>query len=184
MRALTLRSSLSIALFVLLMIAWRAGLITPHGLEHQGANTAPPERLQCMAMTPKRAADPKRLAKHLAVLDELRQREPVFHRLESGTKRADLENMMDPDFCEVGASGRRYGREYVLDILEKRFDNPEEDIWESRDFHCVELARDTYLVTYTLLQQKQRVTRRASIWRRTRQGWKIVYHQGTVVEAD
>ena len=34
MRALRLRGSLSIALFVLLMIAWRAGLITPHGLEH------------------------------------------------------------------------------------------------------------------------------------------------------
>ena len=32
MRALTIRISLSIALFVLLMIAWRAGLITPRGL--------------------------------------------------------------------------------------------------------------------------------------------------------
>ena len=133
-----------------------------------------------MAMTPKPAAQPK----HLAVRDELMQREPVFHRLEFGTKRADLENMTDPDFCEVGASGRRYGREYVLDILEKRLENPGEDVWESSDFHCLELARDTYLISYTLLQQKQRVTRRSSIWRRTRQGWKIVYHQGTVVEAD
>ena len=34
LRALTLRISLSIALFVLLMITWRAGLSTPHGLEH------------------------------------------------------------------------------------------------------------------------------------------------------
>lgn len=34
LRALTLRISLSIALFVLLMIAWRAGLIAPHGLQH------------------------------------------------------------------------------------------------------------------------------------------------------
>jgi hypothetical protein len=32
LRALTLRISLSIALFLLLMIAWRAGLITPRGL--------------------------------------------------------------------------------------------------------------------------------------------------------
>jgi hypothetical protein len=118
------------------------------------------------------------------VLDELKQHEPVFHRLESGARRADLENMIDPDFCEVGASGRRYGRGYVLDILEKRLENPVEDVWECSDFRCLELARDTYLVTYTLLQQKQRMTRRSSIWRRSRQGWKIVYHQGTVVEAD
>ena len=33
LRALTLRISLSIVLFVLLMIAWRAGFITPRGLQ-------------------------------------------------------------------------------------------------------------------------------------------------------
>lgn len=32
LRALTIRILLSIVLFALLMIAWRAGLITPHGL--------------------------------------------------------------------------------------------------------------------------------------------------------
>jgi Protein of unknown function (DUF2909) len=31
-RALTWRIALSVALFVLLMVAWYAGLITPHGL--------------------------------------------------------------------------------------------------------------------------------------------------------
>ena len=113
---------------------------------------------------------------------ELQRREPVFHRLEPGATRADLEAMTDPDFCEVGASGRRYGRDYVLDLLEKRFENPGEDIWEVSDFRCLALSRDTYLVTYTLLQQKQRVTRRSSIWRRSGNVWQVVYHQGTVVE--
>ena len=32
LRSLTLRVILSVALFVLLMIAWRVGLIRPHGL--------------------------------------------------------------------------------------------------------------------------------------------------------
>ena len=32
-RALTIRISLSIALFVLLLIAWYLGLISPHGLQ-------------------------------------------------------------------------------------------------------------------------------------------------------
>jgi cytochrome bd-type quinol oxidase subunit 2 len=31
-RALTIRVSLSLALFILLMLAWYAGLISPHGL--------------------------------------------------------------------------------------------------------------------------------------------------------
>jgi len=33
LRALVVRITLSIVLFALLMIAWRAGLIAPHGLE-------------------------------------------------------------------------------------------------------------------------------------------------------
>ena len=32
-RALTVRIGLSVALFVLLMLAWRLGLITPHSLQ-------------------------------------------------------------------------------------------------------------------------------------------------------
>jgi hypothetical protein len=31
------------------------------------------------------------------------------------------------------------------------------------------------------LRQGERVTRRATIWQRDPDGWKIVYHQGTVV---
>jgi len=34
LRALTVRISLSLALFVLLMVAWRFGLITPRGITH------------------------------------------------------------------------------------------------------------------------------------------------------
>jgi cytochrome bd-type quinol oxidase subunit 2 len=34
LRSLTVRIALSVALFVLLMLAWRMGLISPHGVEH------------------------------------------------------------------------------------------------------------------------------------------------------
>jgi len=117
----------------------------------------------------------------LDVLNELIQREPIFHRPELGTTRADFEHMTEAAFWEVGASGRRYSRQFVLDELEKRYANPAEDLWQTRDFHCLEIAADNYLLTYTLLQGA-RVTRRSTIWRRTAEGWKIVYHQGTVVE--
>ena len=115
------------------------------------------------------------------VLDELTRREPIFHRPELGATRADFEEMTEEGFWEVGASGRRYSREYVLDELERRYAEPTEENWQARDFHCLEIAADNYLLTYTLTQGA-RVTRRATIWRRTPRGWKIVYHQGTVVE--
>ena len=117
----------------------------------------------------------------IAVLDELKRREPLFHRPELGTSRSDFENMTDTAFWEVGASGRRYSREFILDTLETRRLQPIEDIWETRGFHCLEVAPGNYLVTYTL-HQGPRVTRRATLWRRTVTGWKVLYHQGTVVD--
>lgn len=116
-----------------------------------------------------------------SVLEELRAREPIFHHPEFGTERADYEAMMDDGFWEVGASGKRYSREFVLAVLEERRRNPVEDRWETRDFHCRALGADTYLLTYTL-RQDARLTRRATIWRRAPQGWMIVYHQGTLVQ--
>jgi len=116
------------------------------------------------------------------VLAELSAQEPIFHRPELGTSRADFERMTVEDYWETGASGRRYSRQAVLDGLEERFSAPHDDVWETRDFYCRRLGPETYLLTYTLLQDKQRLTRRATIWRRTADGWKIVYHQGTIVE--
>ena len=118
----------------------------------------------------------------LGVLDELIRREPIFHRPELGTTRADFESMTVSDFWEVGASGRRYRRELVLAELEKRYAGPYSDEWEAIGFHCRKLADDVYLLIYTLIQDKRRKTRRSTIWQRTPEGWKIVYHQGTIVQ--
>jgi hypothetical protein len=128
-------------------------------------------------MEPYLITDPKLLQ----VLHDLMQREPIFHRPEFGTTRQDFEQMTDPRFWEVGASGRRYSREYVLDTLEKRHQNPIEEAWETQDFYCLEVGFDTYLLTYTLIQG-ERITRRSTLWRSAELGWKILYHQGTIVE--
>lgn len=119
----------------------------------------------------------------LPILQELIAREPIFHRPEHGATRAAFEAMTDAGFWEVGASGRRYSRAHVLDVLDQRRMNPQEDVWEARDFHCREIAQGSYLLTYTLVQGA-RVTRRSTIWRRTAETWQILFHQGTVVEAD
>jgi hypothetical protein len=116
------------------------------------------------------------------VTEELCAREPIFHRPEFGTTRAEFERVMADEFCEVGASGRRYDRAFVLDELERRHAAPHEDVWKTSEFRCQHLAENLYLLTYTLLQDRTRVTRRATIWRRTADGWKVVFHQGTIVQ--
>jgi hypothetical protein len=70
----------------------------------------------------------------LGVLEELRRREPIFHRPEFGTSRADFEGMIEQDFWEIGASGRRYSRQCVLDVLDARYSSPAEDEWQTVTF--------------------------------------------------
>lgn len=134
----------------------------------------PPGLWQSPNMEPHLSTAPE----HAEVMRELRAREPIFHRPEYGTTRHDFEKMTASDFWEVTASGRRISREFVLNTLEGRYANPTEEVWEVEGFVCQEIAAGNFLVTYTLLQG-QRATRRTTIWRRTADGWKIVFHQGT-----
>lgn len=112
----------------------------------------------------------------------LAAREPLFHRAEFGTTRQDFDRMMAPDFREVGASGRIYSRAFILDTLEKRHQAPTQaqaERLDVTDFGCQQVAADLFLATYTL-DQSGRISRRASLWRRTPAGWQVVYHQGTI----
>ena len=118
------------------------------------------------------------------LLEQLRLREPIFHTPEFGSTHADLEKATAPEYWETSASGRRYSRDFILRMLEQ---NPPVDAiaagWQCYDHALRRLGPDTYLLTYTL-RQVERVTRRATIWQTTSEGWRILYHQGTIVSAE
>ena len=119
----------------------------------------------------------------LPIFEELCCREPIFHTAAFGTTLADFERVMAPGYWEVGASGRRYSRDFILSTLKEW---PPVDAasagWQSSDYGLRRLSPDTYLFTYTL-HQAERVSRRATIWQITGEGWRILYHQGTIVHA-
>lgn len=117
----------------------------------------------------------------LPVLDALKQREPLFHAWTSEATPPDFERLVAPDFWEVGASGRRYGRAFVLEVVAQRGPDAQEAQWQTSDWHVRSIGLDHYLLTYTL-RQPQRMTRRATLWQRTADGWQALYHQGTVVQ--
>ena len=120
----------------------------------------------------------------LPILEELKRREPIFHTREFGASRDDFAKATAPDYWEASASGRRYSREFILGELEK---HPPVDAasagWQTHDHALRQLGSDTFLMTYTL-RQLDRITRRATIWQRTSEGWRILYHQGTIVSAE
>jgi len=119
-----------------------------------------------------------------AVLEELRRREPIFHTPEFGTTLADFEKATAPEYWEVGASGQRYSREFILRTVDPiSLRDAASAGWQSYDHGLRRLGPDTYLFAYTL-RQAERLTRRATIWQTTAKGWRILYHQGTIVSAE
>lgn len=114
------------------------------------------------------------------VSQALAAREPLFHRPEFGTSRADFEAMMAPEFWEIGASGARYSKAFVLDALAQRHARPVIESYVVTDFACQELSPDLYLATYRL-DQGGHHSQRSTIWRFTGDGWQAVFHQGTLI---
>lgn len=118
------------------------------------------------------------------VLEELKAREPIFHHPDKfGKTKYDIESQVCDEFWEVGSSGNVYTKQYVIESLLDRYNNSSyQEVWEISDFETTKIAQDNYLLTYVLLQNKTRRTRRSTIWRKINEQWKILYHQGTVIE--
>lgn len=120
-------------------------------------------------------------AREPSAAEQLRDLEPIFHRLPAGTRREEVAALVSEGFWEVGASGAVYTREHVLEALAERFETPHDDDWTLDDFDARELSPELWLVTYSLQQDRDRASRRSTIWRRvTGGGWRAEYHQGTL----
>ena len=118
------------------------------------------------------------------VLEELRSREPIFHTERFGRRLEEFERSTAPDFWEVGASGRRYSRDFILGMRSREaLVDADAAGWKASGFGLRRLGPDCFLLTYTLDQQG-RMSRRATVWERAVDGWRILYHQGTIVTAD
>lgn len=97
--------------------------------------------------------------------------------LESDTRRdrARVLDLLHADFIEIGASGRRWTRDEIVDALaaEQIRDAPRTDEWR-----FLELATDIVLVTYRL-HTHIGASLRSSVWDTTTGTPKIRFHQGT-----
>lgn len=120
----------------------------------------------------------------IPILNELSRREPIFHTKRFGRSAEEFERATAPEFWEVGASGRRYSREFILSMRRREaLVDADAEGWKATGFGLRRLGPNCYLLTYTL-DQNGRLTRRATIWEKAENAWRIVYHQGTVVTAN
>ncbi len=88
--------------------------------------------------------------------------------------RAALEALLDPEFTEIGQSGRLWTRDDILADLPTApgFDGAR----TVTDVTLLEVAPGVALLTYRIAETG---TRRSSLWRLGEAGWRLVFHQGT-----
>ncbi len=100
--------------------------------------------------------------------------------LQSPACRADrtrLRQLLADDFVEIGASGRRWDRDGVLDLLTEE---DAVDPVEVADLDARALGPGVVQVFWESTRGMRRA-RRTSIWCERADGWQVVFHQGTPV---
>lgn len=111
------------------------------------------------------------LEKHLATLD-------------TRSKADELSRLLDDDFVEFGASGRRFDKQEIIALLS---DDKNFTPYDIHDFKMALLAADTALVTYVIPArmdgnaQLKDGSRRSSIWKLADDRWQLFFHQGTKI---
>jgi hypothetical protein len=93
-----------------------------------------------------------------------------------------VERLLHPDFFEFGASGRRWNRCEMVAALVAEGSPDDVPLTTVSDLAAIRLADDVVLVTY-ITQDGGRRARRSSLWRRTAMGWRLYFHQGTIIPA-
>jgi hypothetical protein len=85
--------------------------------------------------------------------------------------------LLDPEFTEIGASGRRWDAESILTVTSGGSVSPASPV-EVSDMSGVVLAPGVVHLTYFAGNQGRRAWR-SSLWRLTETGWRMYFHQGT-----
>ncbi|MFJ3235441.1 DUF4440 domain-containing protein [Streptomyces sp. NPDC086787] len=129
-----------------------------------------------------RAADDIRQA----IANELLLMDPRFR-----ASQERVEQLLDPEFTEVGRSGRLWTRESMLAAMAADSESgpPDAPRPEPSLMSGTLLAPGLVHLTYETVLDGRR-TRRSSVWREGAHGeagapgWRLYYHQGTPVPPD
>lgn len=123
---------------------------------------------------PFEATDPRTI-RHIVAL------ETALARRDAAAVRGGLAALLDADFVELGASGRRWDRAAMIAEL----DRPPSGVLALDEFAVEPLGDDVLLVTYRSIEATFpdvcREVRRVSIWIRRGRQWRLRFHQGTLV---
>ena len=112
---------------------------------------------------------------------EVIARERALLTREVRSSAAALDELLDPEFTETGASGRRWTRAEILAALPAEAGaGAGPDRIADHAMAGRLLAADVVMLTFETDHEGRRA-RRVSLWRRSGGCWRVLYHQGTLV---
>lgn len=119
-----------------------------------------------------------------ALLLELQPLEVELHHPGIRSNRERVEQLLHPEFHEVGRSGRTYDRQQIVLYLSSQQSFA---VVESNCFSASELSPGVVLLTYRSAHvgadgKRERHTLRSSLWLKSGATWQLRFHQGTAAE--
>jgi hypothetical protein len=88
-----------------------------------------------------------------------------------------VEDLLDEDFREIGASGRVWTRQETVDLVAAEQNDQPITV---ADLEALQLADNVVLLTY-ISDRGGRSARRTAIWRQVDGRWRLIHHQGTLI---
>ncbi|WP_327231753.1 DUF4440 domain-containing protein [Streptomyces murinus] len=119
--------------------------------------------------------DERKQAVRAAIEGEIRLLDPEVRAVP-----ALVLELLDPEFTEFGASGRRWDVDSILTVTSGGSVSAESPV-EVSDMSGVLLAPGVVHLTYFADNQGRRAWR-SSLWRLTETGWRMYFHQGTLTD--
>ena len=118
------------------------------------------------------------------LLDLLVDMERGLHRKSIRRSKEKLNELLHDNFEEIGSSGKIYNKDQIIEELfnETPFTINASD-FELRMF-SEDIAQLKYKIKNTASNTLTRTSLRSSIWKNEGSKWKMVFHQGTVVQTD
>jgi len=107
-----------------------------------------------------------------------------LHRKSIRRSKEKLNELLHDDFEEIGASGRTYNKDQIIEELQNEmpFTINASD-FELRIF-SEDIAQLKYKTKNTARNNLMRTTLRSSIWKNEGSKWKMVFHQGTIIQTE
>jgi hypothetical protein len=111
-------------------------------------------------------------------VQEAIDRERLLFRPEVRGSVEHVEDLLDPEFTEIGASGRLWDRDAMVAALSRSFGDEAPARIVDSEMTGRLIQPGVVLLTYVSHSNGRRA-RRSSIWRRHEDGMRVVHHQGT-----